>query len=411
MTPKKPISGGPYDLPESIARARTPKNRQSDHQSKMKLLSICSAILFALGTYWLIDPQSVPHWIEVATIGIAGGIATYAINGVAITRGAYQAASGVAGAMAASVGAVLVTGLTISMVSFTGLTINSIDQMVMQQFGRENSLYVDTYVAAVRQSDEIVVAVDAASNQVSASAECERSSSCISRRGSGGEGQTFHVLNGIVTQVDTVLQSLTEGEAARDEALIALEETDAEIQIALNTETGSRKVRRAQVYALLSDQRAALADLERALPISVVTSLADTLKTGVTISNDRDLTQRINANLAPIGVGIMQAIDNLEITDLQRPDLPPETGVMTTLGWVGFFLPLFSMLILIDTLFPLLLWFFAYSALRPLVEPEEGEADNDPFSVSRVLDAPPVQMSPTIGTSKAAPRTKGQTSK
>ena len=406
MTIKKPVNGGAFDLPETITRAKKIKKKHSDSQSKLKLLSICSGTLFGLGTYWLIDPQSVPQWIEVVTIGAAGGIANYAINGAVITRGAYQAASGVTGATAASVGSILATGLTISMVSFLGLTINSIDQMVMQEFGRENTLYVDGYIAGVRQSDEIVVAVETGYNQVLASAECERGSSCVSRRGNGGEGQTYHTLNGVAAQIGSVHQSLLAGESVRDDALEALEKTDGEIQTALNAATGSRKERRARVQVLLSEQRTALSDLERALPLSVVTGLAETLQTGVSIPNDRDLAQKINGRLAPAGNGIIQALSSLEITDLKRPAIPPETGVMGALEWIGFFLPLFLMLVLIDTLFPLLLWFFAYSALRPLVEPEEDDDDNDPFSMSKVLDAPPVQIGPAAGQKQRGPSSK-----
>ncbi len=123
----------------SIKRAPKGKRRVSVHQAKLKLLSTCSGVLFGLGTYWMIDPQSIAHWIEVVTIGVAGGVANYAINTVAISRGAYQAASGVTGAAAASVGAILVTGLTISVVSFTGLTVNSIDQMRVKDFGQAHT--------------------------------------------------------------------------------------------------------------------------------------------------------------------------------------------------------------------------------------------------------------------------------
>lgn len=411
MTIKKPMNGGAYELQKTIARAKKIKKRHSDSQSKLKVLSICSGTLFGLGTYWLVDPHSPAQWLEVVTIGVAGGVAAFAINGAVITRGAYQAASGVTGAAAVSVGAIIATGLTISIVSFTGLAINSIDQMVMQQFGRENALYVGSYVAGVRQSDEIVVAVETAYNQVLASAECERANSCVSRKGNGGEGQTYHTLNGVSMQIGSVHQSLVDGEVARDDALEALEEADTELQTALNAEIGSRKARRARVHELLSDQRTALADLDRALPLAVVAGLADTLEAGVTMPNDRDLTQRINARLAPAGKGITQALDSLEITELERPVVPPETGVMGTLEWVGFFLPLFLMLVLIDTLFPLLLWFFAYSALCPLVEPEEDDEDDDPFAMSRVLDAPPVQIGSVTRPSQGGPRSKGQSSK
>jgi len=406
MPIKKPVNGGAFAPPETIARAKRLKKRHSEHQTKLKILSVCSGTLFGLGTYWLIDPQSVAHWVEVTVIGVAGGVANYAINGVCITRGAYQAASEVKGAAAASVGAILTTGLTISTVSFVGLTINTIDQMELQDFGRENSLYVDAYVSGVRQSDEVIVAVEAAFEQVSGAAECERAASCVSLRGNGGEGKTYFTLKGIADQIGSVQESLGEGESLRDHSLERLAETESELQIALNASTGSRKARRAQVQELLADQRRALSDLERALPLSVVTGLAETLQTGVETANDRDLAQKINARLAPAGKGIDQALAKIEIGDLERPSIPAETGVMKAMEWVGFFLPLFAMLILIDTLFPMLLWFFAFSALRPLVEPEEDEVDRDPFSVSGVLDAPPVQLGHTPNSSQRGSGTK-----
>ncbi len=84
MTIKKPVNGGAHLLPDSIARARKDPRRHSEHQTKLKLLSTCSGVLFALGTYWLIDPATIAQWVEVVVIGVAGGVANYAINGIAI---------------------------------------------------------------------------------------------------------------------------------------------------------------------------------------------------------------------------------------------------------------------------------------------------------------------------------------
>lgn len=413
MTNQKPTNNEGFDLPKTIKRApKSKKRNRSGQQTKLKLLTTCSGVLFALGTYWLIDPQTAAHWIEVVTIGVAGGIANFAINSIAIARGAYQAASGVTGAAIASLGAIVTTGLTISIVSFTGLTINSIDQMVMQEFGRTQSEFVDNYVSGVRQADEVAIAVETAFDQVSAAAACEQISSCVSRKGNGGAGLTFHTLNGVATQIGTVHQSLLDGATVRDDALEVLEEVNAEIQTALNENNGSRKARRASVHALLSQQRVALADLERALPLSVVAGLAETLETGVTMPNDHTLTQRINARLFPAGKGISQALGSIEASAIERPNMPPETGVMETLKWVGFFLPLFSMLVLIDTLFPALLWFFTYSAIRPSVEPEDGDGDDDdPFSPSTVLETPPVQIAPAKRKPTHSPRTKRRATK
>lgn len=411
MTIKKPVNGGAHFLPDSIARARKDPKKYSEHQIKLKLLSTCSGVLFALGTYWLIDPQSIAQWVEVVVIGVAGGVANYAINGIAITRGAYQAASGVTGAAVASLGAILATGVTISMLSFVGLTINSIDQMELQEFGRANTAYVDSYIAGVRQSDEVVVAVEGAFNQISAAAACELEVSCVSRRGSGGAGKTYYTLDGVASQIGSVHRSLLEGETLRDDALDVLEETDGKIQSALNAATGSRKARRARVQEQLSEQREALSDLERALPLSVVSGLAETLETGVSMPNDRDLTQKINGRLSAAGTGISRALASLEFTDLERPEMPPETGVARALEWVGFFLPLFMMLVLIDTLFPVLLWFFAYSSFCQLVEPKEDDDDDDPFSMTGVLDAPPVQLGPATRARPGHAKAKGHPTK
>ena len=392
-----------------VQRAQKDKKKpKSPHQAKLKLLSTCSGILFGVGTYWLIDPNSLPKWIEVVTVSVAGGVVIYAVNSAAITRGAYQAAAGVTGAAVASVGAILAAGLTISTGSFTGLTIHTVDQMVLQDFGRANSDYVQAYVSNVRQADEVMIAVDTALQQVSAAADCERVSSCVSRQGNGGEGLTFHTLNGVASQIDTVHQSLVAGEDVRDEALLALEDADANLQAALNNSYASRSARRAVVQDLLSEQRAALAGLERALPLSVVSGLAETLEAGIAIPNNPDLSQRINARLDPAGAGIIQALDGLGVAALERPAMPHETGVMETLAWVGFFLPLFAMLVLIDTLFPALLWFYTYSALVPTVSPKEDddEGDDDPFDPGRVLNLPPVVLTPSTRPNPSAPAPK-----
>ena len=410
MSNQGKMTGG-VSAAHAIKRAPKSNKRVSAHQAKLKLLSTCSGLLFGLGTYWMIDPQSIAHWVEVVTIGVAGGVANYAINTAAISRGAYQAASGVTGAAAASVGAILVTGLTISVVSFTGLTVNSIDQMRVKDFGQAHSLYMDAQISAARQADEVVVAVETAQAQVSGAAQCERVNSCVSRIGSGGEGLTYHTLNGVAQQIGAVHKTLIEGTELREEALKALEEAEAEKQAALDARLSSRKARRAQVQEAMSRQDKALADLDRALPLAVVGGLAESLEAGVELPGDRVLTQRVNSRLAPAGQGITKALEGIEASNTERPVLPPETGVMETLSWVGFFLPLFAMLILIDTLLPSLLWFYTYSALRSRVEPEEDDGDDDdPFAPATVLDTPPVLIGPVAGGKARSTRRAGKSS-
>ncbi len=238
-----------------------------------------------------------------------------------------------------------------------------------------------------------MVAVETAETQISAAAECERVNSCVSRRGNGGEGLTYHSLNGVAQQIGTVHDTLLDGTDLRKEALQALDEAEAEKQAALGARLSSRKARRAQVQEAMSRQDKALADLDRALPLAVVGGLAESLEAGVELPGDRVLTQRVNSRLAPAGQGITKALEGIEASDAVRPVLPPETGVMETLSWIGFFLPLFAMLVLIDTLLPTLLWFYTYSALRPLVEPEEDDGgDDDPFTPEKVLETPPVRL-------------------
>ena len=384
---------------QTIKRAPKSEKRTAAYQTKLKLLSSCSGLLFGVGTYWMIDPQSPAQWVEVATIAVAGGVVDFTIKTLAISRGAYQAASGVVGATAASIGSILATGLTISVVSFTGLTINGIDQMRLKEFGQTHAAYMDDQIAAARQADEVIVSVETAEAQIAAAAACERLNSCVSRRGSGGEGQTYHTLNGVARQVGAVHGALLKGEELRQTALEELSEAEADQKAALDARVSSRTARRALVQEALSRQEKALADLDRALPLAVVGGLAESLETGVQIPGDRVLSQRINTRLAPAGQGIAMALDEIEDSDAVRPRMPPETGVMETLNWIGFYLPLFAMLILIDTLLPTLLWFLTYNALRPYVEPKvEDDDDDDPFDAGYVIDTPPVLTEP-----KAAP--------
>ncbi len=391
---KSPYPVNNSNKQKPLKRAIKPKNKVSANLVKMRLLNTCSGLFFGIGAYGLIDPQSILQWVEVATVGFAGGLAAYSVNHICTTKGAYQAAINVSGAAAASVTTMIAMGLTISVASLTGMTINSVDQMRMQEFGSKNSVYVEERIVAARQADQVVVAVESAFDQILAGSTCERKNSCVSRKGNGGEGLTYFTLKSAESQVDTVLQKLKDGIEDRDIALERIEESQEDILAALNTTNPSRRTRRAEVQKQLSVQNKALAALDRAQPLSLVAGLAEELQRGVSLPGKPDLSQRINEQTAKAASGILKALEQVGVSEIKRSQLPPETGAMETLGWIGHFLFLATMLILIDTVFPILLWFFTFSALRQIVEPEADSDEEDTFGFSTVVETPPVQIEP-----------------
>lgn len=381
-----------------LKRAIKPEKKTSANLTKMRLLNTCSGIFFGIGAYGLVDPQSSLEWLEVAVVGFAGGFAAYSINHICTTKGAYQAATGVAGATPACLVTMFTMGVTISIASLTGMTINPVDQMRVQGFNDKNTLYVEERITAAREADQVVIAVESALEQIQTNSACERSNSCVSRKGKG-EGLTYFTLKATESQISTVLQKLKNGNEERDVALQRIEASQEDVLTVINAVNPSRKARRAKVQELLSVQNKALADLDRAQPLSLVTSLAEELKIGVELPGEPVLSQRINERLSKAANGIVKALEKVGLTKAKRPKLPVETGVLDTLKWIGHFLPLATMLLLIDTVFPILLWFFTFSALRQRVEPEVDYGEDDPFGFSAVVDTPPVQIEP-----KARPR-------
>lgn len=395
MTDKVPLNLANDDgATAPLKRAIKSENKVSANLTKMRLLNTCSGLLFGMGTYGLIDPQSIIEWLEVGVVGFGGGFAAYSVNHISMTKGAYQAAIGVTGAATASIGPMVAMGITISAASFTGLTINQIDQMRMQSFGNDNTLYVEERVSTARHADQVVVAVESAFEQIKASSSCERGQSCVSRVGNGGEGLTYFTLKSAESQIGTVLEKLKGGNKNRDEALERVAQSEEDVQAALNTVNPSRKARRAKVQKQLSEQNKALAALDRAQPLSLVAGLAEELKRGVKLPGKPVLSQRINERLSKAASGIVKALEHVGVSDVKRVRMPPETGVSETLGWVGHYLFLASILVLIDTVFPVLLWFFTYSALTQIVEPEAKKGKEDPFEFSVVVETPPVHIKP-----------------
>ncbi len=395
MTDQKftyPVSGESAATP--LKRAIKSKKKTSANLTKMRLLNTCSSVFFGIGAYGLIDPQSILQWLETAVVGFAGGFAAYSINHICTTKGAYQAATGVTGAAPASLVTMAAMGVTISIASITGMTINSVDRMRLQGFGSENTTYVEERITAARQADHVVVSVESAFEQIKASSTCEREKSCVSRKGNGGEGLAYFTLKGTETRIGIVLQKLKDGTENLDAALQQVEESEEDILTVLNAVNPSRKARRAKIQKHVSEQNKALASLDRAQPLSLVSSLAEELQRGVNLSGDPVLSQRINERLSKAASGIVKALEQVGVTKAKRPRMPVETGVMETLGWIGHFLFLAAILVLIDTVFPILLWFFTFSALRQRVEPETENGDDDPFDFSAVVETPPVQIKP-----------------
>ena len=335
------------------------------------------------------DPWMVG--IKAILLAVAGVLISYAVNKLAVERGAPLAVANYMGAAIVSVLSILIVGFGLFAATYAGLVIKDVDQLVIYEHGERLSQAISQVTENSAEAGRGVAATSAIVNDLQQKLGCEIEISCISGRGNGGNGPVAKALLEKVGRAESLAREVQAGESARVAAVADLTELYAQYR-AVASNDAAQSAKRNDLADLDLKIKQAAARLKEAVPVELLRSYAEELKAGVDIPGRAEAAAKLSAIFYQHGESLSRLLETIPTEKAPLPSFPKAPGVTDTFSYIGHFLPVAAIAAVVELIFPISLWLYTYFvrdwALRQVAEPEERQIDPEEKEVQQLL-APP----------------------
>ncbi|WP_299971485.1 hypothetical protein [uncultured Roseobacter sp.] len=354
----------PETEPETRDLTRLPdKPRATFDDMILPGLALGSGALLFAAMPTLIGAESFGDYVKAGLIAGTATAVSYGTNKLAIREGTVQAAIGTRGALFLSTASMAVIGFGLFTATFAGLTLNKVDDLRLAEYVQDLAVYGSAETANAQQAARIEPALRAISTDFEQKAACERLSSCISGRGTGGEGSVYRATSTQHQLALAVSAEVASGAQVRDRQLGALADLQAAAGHVLADDALSLAEQRRELQALTLRSHQAVSALREATPTDLVAAYADDLSRGVRIAGRPDASAVLSNIMAGHGQTLDAVITSSERDPTPPPRFPSRAGVSDSLSYLGSFLPIAIIVAVVELVFPQLLWLTTYFKL------------------------------------------------
>lgn len=230
------------------------------------------------------------------------------------------------------------------------------------------------------EAARVLPAVRALAAELAEQAACERTASCVSGNGPGGEGPVFRALSGESRRADAIAAQLDAGSARLAAGFGELGALQEAYQRSLADESLSAQERRRAARAAILQMGQIVGTIAQDDPVALVAGYAAELAqpSGAPVEVER-LRQARAGQLHAVAAAVPHE-------HVAPPPFPASAGVADTLAQVGRFAPIALIIAAVDLVLPISLWLYTFFALRARVardDPEGDEADPEDRTTSQ----------------------------
>ncbi len=344
-----------------------------------------SAMMLWLTVPNLISGSGFILYAKVTLLAGGGGLVAYGVNRLAVERGAFLASRGFWTAGIMSLLVILIVGGGSALTTYAGFTVKNASQLRLDEHGDTLTAAVDRSNRASLQASRIVAPMTAIGRDLAIKAECEPKNHCVSRMdGPSASGQVARVLVTKAGTNDAILRAVTDAEAARAAILKRLNELVIRYQVIAQSTDRTVDEKWPLLQAIDAQIRQALADLEEAMPVNLVAGYAKSLA-DVDIAGRPEITRRVIALLRGYEATLREALDSVEPGRPQPSVFPRKVPASVTLAYVTHFSPVATVCVIVDVIFPVVLWVFVF--LNYLWGIYRNDPDDDDDIYSKLLQA------------------------
>lgn len=325
--------------------------------------AIGSGVMLGLAVPNILNADDALGWAKALTLAFSATAVSYAVNKLAIERGAPLGTTGYHGASLLSIASILAVGGGLFAATYAGLTLKDAAELQLQEHGEALSGYVGERSAAAVAAGRTIPAIRAINSDLGQKAACEIATSCISGRGNGGVGTVARVVAEHAGRAASVAREVEAGDAARTEIVARLNGWVAEYQTILGDEEQDVWSRRARLQPVASMIRQGARELGEAVPLALIAAYAGELQAGARIAERPEAQARLNGILTRHGQSLGAVVESIDEIDAAPPAFPARTGVSDTFRYVHHFLPVAAIAAVVELVFPLVLWAYTFWGL------------------------------------------------
>lgn len=375
---ERPMSKHTTPLPD----LNPEKERESYLGVSLKLVPFLEVLLAGVGLYYLgFAEGGAIGWIKLIVFCGAAYAVSYAIYRMAIEKGVPLVAAGSKLAAPLSGLTVALVGVAFFMVTGPGLTISKVEEERQAEHLEILGSYVNGRVAVADQTAELVPIMQAMAVDLQARTEQESDT---------GHGPIARTLNSLFGRANGLSTQMTVGLGVRQEVLDRISELRNAMETTLADEKVSIWDRRANLRSQHGQMLSLLAELDKAVPVSMVRSYASELQGGVLIPNQGDASARINRTLSGYSGTLMAALAEQNGVAGDAPAFPSKAGALDTFKYAGKFAPIFLFAFIVDMAFPLTLWAYVLMTVKIHTPPNppnpRQRSDFDDLTDLRAID-------------------------
>ncbi|CTQ58143.1 hypothetical protein [Roseibium album] len=318
----------------------------------------------------------VTGFIKMLLLPTAAFMVSYATYRMAIEKAATLFSVGFNLAAIIGLASIIIVGTGLFAATYPGLVITQVEERRLQTYLSDVTRYADARSSAAAKSTQLVPVATAIATDIGTNAACERTSSCVSMKGGGGYGTVARTLETLAGRASAVSGEAASGLERHKIVLADVNAHLAQMEETLADETISIWKRRIALRKLETGLGRLLNELDEAVPASMLSAYAAELREGVALTNQPDVSDRVNGLLASYASNLEAALESIAPQAIERPSLPPRTGAIQTFGYIGEYAPIALLTFAVELVFPLTLW--AYTVMALLWDRYRNNPDGDP---------------------------------
>lgn len=361
-----------------------PRPKRPVAQTVQTSLFLVSGAMLGFATPNLVSGDGFDLYAKAGLLAVGGTAVAYGVNKLAVDKGAPLAVIGYAGAGLASLLSSTIVGGGLFAATYAGLTKNDVEDLRLNNHGSAVVEYVSTQTAYSDQTARVLPAVNAVVSDLGQKATCEYQSSCLSGRGNGGQGPVFRALQEQLGLAQSVAGQLEAGDDDRTRSVAKLSALLGEYQKLLGDQDLSADKRRMALQAIDAEIRQTASHLKEAIPTTFVSSYASKLSAGADIEGRLAASRTLSSILNGHGNSIAGVLASVPDVPEALPPFPQKAGVSDTFAYIGHFIPIAVLAFVVEFIFPVAMWLYAYWTLSWKMhrrEPASPRAylNEDPF--------------------------------
>ncbi|MFG1339979.1 hypothetical protein [Xanthobacter autotrophicus] len=375
----------PFDQ-TSVPLRLPPGQKRPLDKTIIAACSLLSGAMLALAMPNLAGGEGLMPMLKAGLLAAGATIVSYGVNRLAVERGAPLAVVGYKSAAVLSVVGILAVGGGLFGATYPGLVFRDVEQLRLEAHGRDLATYAAAHAEGAAGAARIAPAMAAIRDDLEAKFTCEVSASCVSGKAKGGHGSVARALDDKRGRAAAILTQIEQGERGRAAALRTTNTLQASYDRAASSDDLAAKEKRRVLQGLDLELKQAVAVLDEAVPVALLTAYGEELKAG-------GEHPALAAILRGHGASLDRVIAGLPEKATAAPAFPRPTGVSDTFGFIGHFLPIAAIAAVTELVFPISLWLYTYLILLWIVVRDQPRQPRAPSPEEVALHS----VLPTLG--------------